>query len=149
MYKKDLALNNLQWLIYHKTKPNPTIMLRNFFTSLTINLIINIQLNVYSNVVIFFFFWSLEKKKGFVLFYSYLIIVRDSFLLRDPLSPWGSKYLSKLNSFLGFRGRVFTNDPIDWDSIPGQVIPKTQKMILDASLLNTQHYEVCIKGKVE
>ena len=22
MYKKDLALNNLQWLIYHKTKPN-------------------------------------------------------------------------------------------------------------------------------
>ncbi len=23
MYKEDLALNNLQWLIYHKTKPNP------------------------------------------------------------------------------------------------------------------------------
>ena len=22
MYKMDLALNNLQWLIYHKTKPN-------------------------------------------------------------------------------------------------------------------------------
>ena len=22
MYKKDLALNNLQWLIYHKNKPN-------------------------------------------------------------------------------------------------------------------------------
>ena len=22
MYKKDLALNNLQWLICHKTKPN-------------------------------------------------------------------------------------------------------------------------------
>ena len=22
-YKKDLALNNLQWLICHKTKPNP------------------------------------------------------------------------------------------------------------------------------
>ena len=21
MYKQDLALNNLQWLIYHKTKP--------------------------------------------------------------------------------------------------------------------------------
>ena len=30
-------------------------------------------------------------------------------------------------------------------SIPGQVIPKTLKMVLDASLLNTQHY----KGKVE
>ena len=24
MYKKDLALNNLQWLICHKTKPNQT-----------------------------------------------------------------------------------------------------------------------------
>ena len=24
MYKEDLALNNLQWLICHKTKPNPT-----------------------------------------------------------------------------------------------------------------------------
>ena len=24
MYKKDLALNNLQWSICHKTKPNQT-----------------------------------------------------------------------------------------------------------------------------
>ena len=24
MYKQDLALNNLQWLICHKTQPNPT-----------------------------------------------------------------------------------------------------------------------------
>ena len=24
MYKDDLALNNLQWLICHKTKPNQT-----------------------------------------------------------------------------------------------------------------------------
>ena len=45
--------------------------------------------------------------------------------------------------------RVFTNGLGDWGSIPGQVIPKTQKMILDASLLNTQHYKVQIKGKVE
>ena len=28
-------------------------------------------------------------------------------------------------------------------------IPKTQKMVLDADLLNTQEYEVRIKGKVE
>ena len=34
-------------------------------------------------------------------------------------------------------------------SIPGQVIPKTQKMVLDVSLLYTQHYKVRIKGKVE
>ena len=29
------------------------------------------------------------------------------------------------------------------------VIPKTQKMVLDAALLNTQHYKVRILGKVE
>ena len=32
---------------------------------------------------------------------------------------------------------------------PGQVIPKTQKMVLDAALLSTRHYKVRIKGKVE
>ena len=48
---------------------------------------------------------------------------------------------------LGVRG--FANGPGDLGSIPGRVIPKTQKMVLDASLLNTQHYKVRIKGKVE
>ena len=33
-----------------------------------------------------------------------------------------------------------------WVSIPGQVIPKTQKIVLEASLVNTQHYKVWIKG---
>ena len=42
-------------------------------------------------------------------------------------------------------GKVFANDPGDLGSIPGRVIPKTLKMVLDASLLNTQQY----KGKVE
>ena len=45
--------------------------------------------------------------------------------------------------------RVFTNGPGDWGSIPGQVIPKTQKMVLDAALLSTQDYKVRIKGKME
>ena len=39
--------------------------------------------------------------------------------------------------------------PGDLGSIPGRVIPKTLKMILDTSLLNTQQYKVRIKGKVE
>ncbi len=38
--------------------------------------------------------------------------------------------------------RVFANGPGDLGSIPGRVIPKTQKMVLDAALLNTQHYKV-------
>ena len=45
--------------------------------------------------------------------------------------------------------RVFVHGAGDWDSIPGRVIPKTKKMVLDVSLLNTQHYKVWIKGKVE
>ena len=50
---------------------------------------------------------------------------------------------------IGLAVRVFANGPGDLGSIPGRVIPKTQKMVLDASLLNTQHYKVGIKGKVE
>ena len=45
--------------------------------------------------------------------------------------------------------RMFVYGLGDLDSISGQVIPKTQKMVLYASLLNTQHYKVRIKGKVE
>ena len=44
---------------------------------------------------------------------------------------------------------MFISGPGDWVSIPDQVIPKTQKMVLDTSLLNTQHYKVQIKGEVE
>ena len=50
---------------------------------------------------------------------------------------------------IGLVGRVFANGPGDLGSIPGRVIPKTQKMVLDTSLPNTQQYKVCTKGKVE
>ena len=45
--------------------------------------------------------------------------------------------------------RVFINGSGDRGSILGRVIPKTQKMVIDAALLNIQHYKVRIKGKVE
>ena len=45
--------------------------------------------------------------------------------------------------------RVFANGPGDRDSIPGRVISKTQKMVLDPALLSTQHYKKRIKSKVE
>ena len=50
---------------------------------------------------------------------------------------------------IGIMVRVFANGPGDLGSIPGWVIPKTQKVILDATFLNTQQYKVWIKGKVE
>ena len=54
-----------------------------------------------------------------------------------------------MNQAIGLMSRVFSNGPGDRGSIPGRVIPKTQKMVLDAVLLNTQYYKVRIKGKVE
>ena len=54
-----------------------------------------------------------------------------------------------INQFIGQLSRVFANGPGDLCSIPGRVIPKTLKMVLDTSLLNTQQYKVRIKGKVE
>ena len=50
---------------------------------------------------------------------------------------------------IGLMCRLSVNGPGDWDSIPGWVIPKTLKMVLEAASLNTQHYKVRIKGKVE
>ena len=43
--------------------------------------------------------------------------------------------------YIGPAVRVFANGPGD--------IPKTLKMVLDTTLLNTQHYKVRFKGKVE
>ena len=49
---------------------------------------------------------------------------------------------------------VSANGPREWSSIPGQVIPKTQKkkkkkkIVLDASLFNT-HYKERIMVKME
>ena len=40
---------------------------------------------------------------------------------------------------IGMMVRVFANDQRYLSSIRGRVIPKTQKMVLGASLLNTQY----------
>ena len=50
---------------------------------------------------------------------------------------------------IGLVGRVFANSPGDLGLIPARVIPKTLKMVLDTSLLNTQQYKVRIEGNVE
>ena len=44
---------------------------------------------------------------------------------------------------------MFANGPEDLGSTLSHVIPKTLKMVLDTSLLNTQQYKVCVKGEVE
>ena len=42
------------------------------------------------------------------------------------------------NRLIGLVGRVFANGPGDLGSVPGRVISKTFKIVLDTSLLNTQ-----------
>ena len=37
MYKEDLALNNQQWLIFHKTKPNHIYLIYMHKKDLTLN----------------------------------------------------------------------------------------------------------------
>ena len=48
--------------------------------------------------------------------------------------------IAGFDQLIGLVGRVFANGPGDLGSIPGHVIPKTLKMVLDTSLLNTQQY---------
>ena len=45
-------------------------------------------------------------------------------------------------------GIVFASGPDDLGSIPGRVIPKTLRMVLDTSLLNTQQYKVLSRVKL-
>ena len=54
-----------------------------------------------------------------------------------------------INWLIGLVGKVFANGPRDLGSIPGCIISKTLKMVLDTSLLDTRQYKVCIEGKVE
>ena len=44
---------------------------------------------------------------------------------------------------------ALANDPGDRGEIPDWVILKIQKSVLDPALLNTRHYKLGIKGKVE
>ena len=49
-------------------------------------------------------------------------------------------------SDIGIVFKVFASGPGDKGSILGRDIPKTQNIVLDASLINTQQYKERIKG---
>ena len=77
---------------------------------------------------------------GFIVAYLLELLLSVHFLLV------GNMHLLEDNKK---NQKVFANGPGDLGSIPGRVIPKTLKMELDTTLLNTQHYKVRFKGKVE
>ena len=84
------------------------------------------------------------------IIYIYIYIYRTNITKRSELM---NEYIIVKHLFgpclFGPAVRVFANGPGDLGSIPGRVIPKTLKMELDTTLLNTQHYKVRFKGKVE
>ena len=49
MYKKDLALNNLQWLVCHKNKPN------HWRKRLVLDLDKQRQTCIYKNIILYFY----------------------------------------------------------------------------------------------
>ncbi len=55
------------------------------------------------------------------------------FELFEPCTHTHTLYI-----YIGVMGRVFANGPGDLRSFSGRFIPKTLKMALDTSLLNTQ-----------
>ena len=58
-------------------------------------------------------------------------------------------YLGFFNQPIGLVGWMFANGLGGRGSNPDQIIPKTQKQVLDTILLNTRYYKVYINGKVK
>ena len=94
--------------------------------------------NLTSKLLIYIYFCSIYVLQDVV--FHIAIQVAQRCLKLKMLCP---------NRLIGLVGRVFANGPGDLASIPGRVIPKTLKMVLDTSLLNTQQYKVRMKDKVE
>ena len=76
-----------------------------------------------------------------------MYVIREN--VQRSLSIQTFSWIIYYHRLIGLVGNVFVNDPEDLGSIPGHVIPKILKMVLDTALLNTQQYKVSIKCKVE
>ena len=83
-----------------------------------------------------------------IYIYIYIYIKKNRstnyFTLNNSFIIQYVTHVSDIYSFIYFF-IISPNGPRYKVSIPGRVIPKTKKMVLDASFLNTQHYKVQIK----
>ena len=76
----------------------------------------------------------------YIYIYIYIYIAASSIEFQEIL-----RHYFKRNRAIGRMSKVFAIGPGDRGSIPGRLIPKSQEMVLDAALLNTQHYKIRIK----
>ena len=88
----------------------------------------------------FFFFWVFGMTRPGIEPQSRRPLA-NTLLIRLMIPKTNNLHTANTNNLYTFIG--------DLGSIPGHVIPKTLKMVLDTSLLNTQQYKVRIEGKVE
>ena len=97
---------------------------------------------------------SWRPKRGLLMESSIFACVWVSIRARLPsyngLVPCSGtvKCLINRRFYISIMVKVFDNGPGELGSIPGRVISKTQNMVLDTSMLNTQHYKVMIKCKM-
>ena len=100
--------------------------------------------------------WSLLGPIFVVLFHLWSKIMLLSVFLTGCLIHL-TKYEIKIKLHTALFTPHMTNLMIFFIKVPcfriifhfSRIIPKTQKMVLGAALLNTKHYKVRIKGKVE
>ena len=164
MYKKKYSvLNNLQWLICHKTKPNQTKpnltkpLLMSLVTTRCSILLIRWQnqlsaVNDYVRDIYIYIEreseWEREKYNNTERYKGEQERTYIHTYIRTYTDVWVYKYIWVCVCMCTrVVGRAFANGPVDRRSIPSRVIPKTQKMALDAALLSTQHFNVRIKSK--
>ena len=94
-------------------------------------------------------FWLAEQRQLMIWYGAYKGYICEWSLFSLYSSCFLEEGFVSVNRDIGLAVRVFANGPGDLGSIPGRVIPKTLKMVLDTTLFNTQHYKVRFKGKVE
>ena len=102
-------------------------------------LIYSISFNLFIYIILLNYIIFCILRNLFIAYYLITLYIVIYLILYILYNYW---------SFIGLAGRVFVNGLEDLGSIPGRVIPKTLKMVLDTSSLNTQQYKLRIKGKM-
>ena len=115
------------------------LLLHFLFALLMLSLLFLLTVTLSSNMVS-----SLQSIQMSFVFASTLFDRKDKNIGSNNLLQVLEKYSISLDYILHFIPSTFF-----FLVIPGRIIPKTLKMVLDTSLLNTQQYKVRIKGKVE
>ena len=103
--------------------------------------------------------WITFSTQSYLVLYSFCVNLLHNIIIIIIIIISTNNINSNLDTFsfillllspaIGLMIQVFANGPADRGSITSRVISKTQKMVLDAAVLNTQHYKVRIKNKVE